>query len=363
VAVTSHDADGDSVTYSYQWQQDTGSGWNNLAGATNVTLDLSVMGNGNRSDQLRVVVTPNDGTANGAPLTSNEVTVGNTAPVVTLRASNDLSVNEGSQHTYAFDVADDDADAYTVVAVSCGTNGSQVGLTSVGSGGGSFVCSFPDGPAGSTVSAQVKDSSDAVSNSATQAVTVANVAPVVTLTGASSADEGSTTTYTYTVTDVGQDAAATSVTESCGANGIRTNTPAVNSFDCTFPDGPASSTVSVTANDGDPTNNTGSDAITVGVANVAPVVVLTGADTANEGQTKTYTYTVTDAGADAATVTESCGANGIRTDTPVAFSFECTFPDGPASSTVKVTADDGDPSSNIGSDEITVAVANVAPVV
>ena len=52
-----------------------------------------------------------------------------------------------------------------------------------------------------------------------------------------------------------------------------------------------------------------------------------------------------------------------RTDTAAANSFDCTFPDGPASSTVKVTADDGDPTNNIGSDEIDVAVANVAPTV
>ena len=40
-------------------------------------------------------------------------------------------------------------------------------------------------------------------------------------------------------------------------------------------------------------------------------------------------------------------------------SFDCTFPDGPASSTVTVTADDGDPSNNIGSDSIPVDVPNV----
>ena len=51
---------------------------------------------------------------------------------------------------------------------------------------------------------------------------------------------------------------ATTVVESCGANGDLTDTAAANSFDCTFPDGPATSTVSVTADDHDPANNTGS---------------------------------------------------------------------------------------------------------
>ena len=75
-----------------------------------------------------------------------------------------------------------------------------------------------------------------------QTVTVNNVAPTVTLTGEAAADEGSTHTYTYTATDPGADAPSRSF-ESCGANGTYTDTPAANSFDCTFPDGPASSTV------------------------------------------------------------------------------------------------------------------------
>ncbi len=144
-------------------------------------------------------------------------------------------------------------------------------------------------------------------------------------------------------------------------NGTYTDTLAANSFDCTFPDGPASSTVRVTADDGDPTNNIGSDDITVAVANLAPVVTLSGDDFANEGQTKTYTYTVTDAGADTSLVTEECGAFATYIDTATAFSFDCTFPDGPESTTVNVTADDGDPSNNIGDDEIEVLIANVAP--
>ncbi|MBF4766142.1 hypothetical protein ISU07_23670, partial [Nocardioides islandensis] len=121
------------------------------------------------------------------------------------------------------------------------------------------------------------------------------MAPVVHLSGPSAADEGSTKTYTYTVTDAGQDDAAITVVEDCGDNGTRINTAAANSFDCTFPDGPASSTVSVTADDHDSANNIGSDSIVVTVANVAPVVHLSGPSAADEGSTKTYTYTVTDA--------------------------------------------------------------------
>ena len=171
-------------------------------------------------------------------------------------------------------------------------------------------------------------------------MTIANLAPTVVLSGADEADEGQTKTYTYTVSDPGAD--SPSVTESCGANATRTDTAAPDSFDCTFPDGPACSTVEVSADDGD---DVGSDEIAVTIANLAPTVVLSGADEADEGQTKTYTYTVSDPGADSPSVTESCGANGTRTDTAAPDSFDCTFPDGPASSTVEVSADDGDDGS------------------
>src|SRR5215203_5781167 len=116
------------------------------------------------------------------------------------------------------------------------------------------------------------------------------------------------------VSDRGTD--TITVAGSCGAAGNKTDTLAANSFDCTFPDGPASSTVQVTADDGDATNNIGSDSKTVTVSNVAPTVVLSGVLTADEGQTKTYTYTVSDPGNDPnPTITEACGANGTKTDT------------------------------------------------
>ena len=83
----------------------------------------------------------------------------------------------------------------------------------------------------------------------------------------------------------------------------------------------------------------------VAVANLADDRRPLGPSSANEGETKTYTYRVSDPGRTRATVTESCGLNGTSSHEPPAAdnSFQCTFPDGPECSTVKVTADDGDP--------------------
>src|SRR5207247_2073262 len=107
-------------------------------------------------------------------------------------------------------------------------------------GAGSFDCAFPDGPANSTVSVQVKDSDDANSNTDSITVTVSNVAPTVVLSGANAADEGTTKHYTFATTDSGNDT-FTVVSESCGTGGSLSN-PLFNSatgagsFDCAFPD-------------------------------------------------------------------------------------------------------------------------------
>jgi hypothetical protein len=201
------------------------------------------------------------------------------------------------------------------------------------------------------------------------AVTIVNSAPTVTLVGVNSADEGQTKHYTFTVVDPDSGDMFTLVSGSCGLYGSLTgaaftSATGAGSFDCTFPDGPNSSTVSVQVKDSDSANSNISS-IGVTVNNVKPTVtILTGDSSANEGQTKTYTYSVTDPGADTITVTESCGANGIQqAESPaVANSFDCLFPDGPATSTVKVTANDEDPGPATEATRL-VTIANVKPVV
>ena len=131
-------------------------------------------------------------------------------------------------------------DTFSVVSVSCGLSGSQVGSTTTTASGGSFDCSFPDGPASSTVSVQVKDSDNANSNTATQTVTINNVAPTVTLSGSNAVavNEGTTHTYGFTVTDPGADTFSV-VSVSCGANGTQvgttTTTTSGGSFDLLVP--------------------------------------------------------------------------------------------------------------------------------
>jgi PKD domain len=322
-----------------------------------------------------VKVTDKDGGYSSASFT---VHVKNVAPTVTFSASNDLSVNEGSTHTYSYTISDPAQDTVSAVTTSCGANGTK-GTESNTNAGGSFTCTFPDGDATSTVSASATDSDNDTGNTDTQNVEINNVAPTVTLSATNdlSVNEGSIHTYSYTISDPGQDTVS-AVTTSCGANGTKgteSNTNAGGSFQCTFPDGPASSIVSASATDSDSdTGNT--DTQTVSVANLAPTVIVTGDNTADEGTTHTYNFSVTDAGDDTFTAAagypdcDSNGSNGTLVagsyaPTATGGSFTCLFPDGPATANVKMSVvdSDGDADSDSENVQVTTSVANVNPTV
>jgi hypothetical protein len=84
VTVASHDDEGNTVTYAYQWTRNG----TDISGATAATLDMSVANRGDKGDLIRVRVTANDGTVNSNPLTSAPVTVLNTAPTATVALGN-----------------------------------------------------------------------------------------------------------------------------------------------------------------------------------------------------------------------------------------------------------------------------------
>ena len=316
---------------------------------------------------VSVTVSDDDG---GSDSDTVDVIVSNVAPIVTL--TGDATVDEGESRTYSFTVSDPGADTFVLGATVCGSGGNQVGTDTFNpaTGAGSFVCEFPDGPATPTVSVTVSDD-DGGSDSDTVDVIVSNVAPIVTLTGDATVDEGESRTYSFTVSDPGADTFVLGATV-CGSGGNQVGADTFNpatgagSFVCEFPDGPATPTVSVTVSDDD--GGSDSDTVDVIVSNVAPIVTLTGDATVDEGESRTYSFTVSDPGADTfvlgATVCGS-GGNQVGTDTfnPAtgAGSFVCEFPDGPATPTVSVTVSDDDGGSD--SDTVDVIVSNVAPIV
>ena len=107
VTVTSHDNDGDTVTYDYQWTKNG----TDIAGATSATLNLGTAGNGDRGDLIRVRVTADDGNATSAPVTSSPVTVTNTAPSATVSLN---TASPGTNDTLTATATRADADSDTV---------------------------------------------------------------------------------------------------------------------------------------------------------------------------------------------------------------------------------------------------------
>ena len=97
----------------------------------------------------------------------------NVAP--TAHLSGPGSVDEGSTHTYSFTVTDPGFDTFTVNTPAypdCGTGGNYVaGSLATNLGGGSFDCTFPDGPTTTDVKIRVTDS-DGASDTDTENVVV-----------------------------------------------------------------------------------------------------------------------------------------------------------------------------------------------
>jgi hypothetical protein len=331
---------------------------------------------GPASSTVSARATDSDG-AQGAADTQS-VSVANVAPKVTLSAANDLSVAEGSAHTYSYSISDPGQDTVPAVDTSCGGNGTKAGAESHSNAGGSFECHFADGQASSTVSARATDSDVDQGAADTQSVSVANVAPKVALSAANdlSVAEGSAHTYSYSISDPGQDT-VDAVDTSCGDDGVKVgseaNSNSSGSFECRFPDGPSSSTVSASATDSDGATGA-SDSQDVTVANVAPTVHLAGAGSVDEGSTHTYTFTVGDPGddgfdpasgypdCDVASSDNGTLEAGSYAVTASGGSFKCSFPDGPSTAKVAMKVVDSDGASGTDSESVQVVdVANAAP--
>ena len=306
--------------------------------------------------------------------------VSNVAPTVTLSAGNDLSVDESgiTEHKYSYSISDPGTDDVDSVSTSCGANGDKVlGSDTNTNSSGSFKCTFPDGSAttSSTSASSATDSDSDTGNTDTQSVSVANVAPTAHLSGPGNVDEGSTHTYTFTVTDPGLDTFAvnTPAFPDCGTGGnyvagsLTTNLGG-GSFDCTFPDGPTTTDVKIRVTDSDGASDTDTEnVVVVTVANVDPVVTLTGTSPVNEGSTHTYSYTTTDDGTPETFSLDAESCDGGTLSAPTfnsatgAGSFDCTYADGPDSHNPSVTVSDGDGGSD--TDSLPVTVTNVAPTI
>jgi alpha-tubulin suppressor-like RCC1 family protein len=159
-----------------QWEvsPDDGANWSPVDGATSneIAFTASLEQDGN---QYRAVFTNVAGsvTTNAATLTVIAV-----PPTVTL--SGPAEANEGEVKSYTFTSSDPGGGPFTLAALGCGANGALSNDSfDAATGKGGFDCTFPDGPATSTVSVQVQDRAQAAGDASPVEVTVANLAPVV----------------------------------------------------------------------------------------------------------------------------------------------------------------------------------------
>jgi hypothetical protein len=284
------DTDPAGRLYTIDWGDgSTSSGRTHNAG----TLDISHRYADDRATAYTVSVNIDDDGAQQAS-DSFQVTVNNVAP--TLSLSGNGSTAEGSLYTLHIAASDPGTDSITQYSVDWGdgTPASLLSAAELAAASGNVSHTYADGSAARTITVEATDEDGTWSN--TKAITVANVAPSVTLSGADAIDEGGSYTLTLAgVTDPGQDT-PTSYTINWG-DGNAEVVASLGSYSHTYADGNTTPTISVLVTDEDGAHaNAGTKAITVN--NVAPTLTLSGNASTPEGSLYALHIAHSDPGAD-----------------------------------------------------------------
>ena len=294
------------------------------------------------------------------------VTVNNVAPT-TSNLAGDTTVSEGTTtHTYTYDLSDPGADTITAHP-SCGIGG-VLGANSNTSTGGSFVCTFADGPASPSVSVFATDD-DAPGNgnpgnTVTLGVTVNNVEPTTTVSGAASVNEGSPYSLTLgAIVDPGTDTVS-NIRINWG-DGSFTNGAVVGANSHTYADGPNTWNITVDITDEDGTFLDQANAFSVTVNNVEPTLTISGAASVNEGSSYSLTLgAIADPGTDTVTDIRVNWGDGNSDVYPASGVVTHTYADGPNTWNITVDLRDEDSAPAYFLDQanaLAVTVNNVAP--
>lgn len=215
----------------------------------------------------------------------------NSPPTVNVNNAS-RTVNEGQTASNTGTFSDPDGNATVTLSASAGS-------VTKDDANGTWNWSFNtnDGPDQSqTVTITASDGTDTVTT--TFSLTVNNVAPTITLQNSfPNPVEGSDVyTYSYSVSDPGRPEGI-NVTFDCGSNGVKLTALQFGQIRCSFPNGPSSSVLSVTATDSDGAiSNTSS--VTVNVVNKNPTASLAHPTTVSEGGNATLWLDGSDVQAD-----------------------------------------------------------------
>ncbi len=250
---------------------------------------------------------------------------------------------------------DTDGDSGTLTAMLGAAPTDHVGVFTLNANGSfTYQNDGDDGP--DTFTYRASDGSN-LSPLATVTINVANVAPTVSIVeNPGSGPEGTQIDLTSTVSDPGNDTISRSWSVTKNGGAFDSGTGPGFSF---TPDDQGTYVVTVVADDGD--GGSGTDSITINVANVAPTVTINGnPGSGPEGTLIALTSTVSDPGDDVITRSWSVTKNGGAFDSGTGPGFSFT-PDDNGTYAVTVTANDGEGGTD--SDSVSINVTNVAPTV
>src|SRR6185295_16433810 len=188
-------------------------------------------------------------------------------------------------------------------------------------------------------------------------VTVHNVAPTLTISGASDVNEGSSYTLNLSSSDPGTDTISQWTINWGDTTQVVIGNP--SSVSHTYADGDASYTVSATATDEDGTFAAG-NTVAVSVHNVAPTLAISGVADVNEGSLYTLNLSSSDPGADTITQWTINWGDSVQVVVGNPASVTHTYTDGDANYVISATATDEDGTFGAGN-TVAVTVHNVAP--
>lgn len=303
---------------------------------------------------VTITATNNNGDATSV---SFALTVNNVAPTPTV-AGIPVSPAEGDTISLGSSLSDPGTLDTHTYAWNVTKNG-----TAYDSGTGTTIDFTPDDNGTYLVTLTITDDDSGV-GTATEKIEVSNVAPSVTLSGPTAANEGQTHSYSFTASDPGADTfSALSINagpDASVSNQTFDSVTGTGGFDVSFHDGPNTTAVTVQLEDSDGAAGDVA-AIDVVVANVAPTVAVDqAAVSVDEADTAINSGAFGDVGADIVTLTASIGTvthNGAGT-----WSWSWDTSDGPDDSqTVTITATDSDGAAT--SVDFALTVNNVDPTI
>ena len=306
------------------------------------------------SDQHDTGISIGQGYDVGQYTVSGTIVSGSSAPTFTLSGSS--SMNEQSSYTLSLSATDPGQTISTwFVTWGDGTTQTVTGDPS------SVAHTYSAGPNNYTISATATDGTGTYSASNTIAVSVAHVPPTLTLSGASSVNEGSL--YTLGLSGIelsGHAISSWSITWGDGNTQVLSGNPA--SVTHTYALGPQTDTITATATDDVGTYSAG-NSVAVSVAHVPPTLTLSGASSVNEGSLYTLGLSGIELSGHAISswsITWGDGNTQVLSGNPASVTH--TYALGPHTETITATATD-DVNTYSAGNSVVVSVAHVPPTV